>query len=89
MGKTSGMAITSLVLGLCSLLLFWTFIIPILSIVFGFIGLNDIKQNKNLQGKGMAIAGIVLGFIWFALLLLIILLGIFWVILRNIFLGSI
>jgi len=62
--KTSGFAITSLVLGIASLVLVGVFYIgvvtSILGIVFGILALRDIKMN-NKKGKGMAIAGIILG----------------------------
>ena len=52
--KTSGMAIASLVLGICG--------ISLLAIIFGIVALNQIKKSNGfLTGKGMAIAGIILG----------------------------
>jgi hypothetical protein len=35
----------------------------VLAIVFGFIARNQIKQNPQ-DGSGMALAGIILGFLW-------------------------
>ena len=58
--KNSGMATASFVLGLCSLFLFWTWIVPLLSIIFGIISLNQINK-KNLKGRKFAIWGICLG----------------------------
>src|SRR5438874_5729355 len=64
---TSGFAIASLVLGIL-----WVYFIgSILAIVFGFVALNQIKQ-RNQNGRGMAIAGLVLGFIELGLLVLVI-----------------
>ena len=60
--KTSGLAITSLVLGILSCLgLFLLLgIPPILGVVFGIISLGKIKKSDGLiQGKGLAIAGII------------------------------
>lgn len=74
-GKTSGFAIASLVLGIFAVLigwipfLGWPFII--LALVFGIKALGKIKK-ENLQGRGMAIAGIVLGSVG---LLIVILMG--------------
>ena len=48
---------------------------PILAIVFGFLALGQIKHTGE-PGRGMAIAGIVLGFFWLAVFLLIIIIGI-------------
>jgi prepilin-type processing-associated H-X9-DG protein len=72
---TSGKAIASLVLGLC--IFVFCCITGIPAIVFGALGLSDINNpKKRVTGKGMAIAGIVLGSLsvlavplWIALLL--------------------
>ena len=65
MGKTSGLAITSMILGIVSLILGWIpilgWIIFSLAIIFGIIALTKISKDENLEGKGMAIAGIVMG----------------------------
>jgi hypothetical protein len=53
---TSGLAIASLVLGL--MWLFW--LGSVLALVFGLISLSQIKRT-NQKGRGLAIAGIVLG----------------------------
>jgi hypothetical protein len=58
--KYNGFAIASLVLGI--LWIWW--IGSILAIIFGFVALNQIKNSNGQQtGRGMAIAGLVLGFI--------------------------
>ena len=63
-GKTSVLAILALVFGI---------IIPIVGIILGIIALVKIKKDPNLKGKGLAIAGIVIGavwiFLWFILIL--------------------
>ena len=66
--KTSGFAIASLILGIPC---FWGFIFPqILAVIFGHIALNRIAQNPaTVSGRGIAIAGAVLGWIGTALLL--------------------
>lgn len=65
--KTSGLAVASLVLGilgLCSLA-------SIMAVVFGHVAINQIKRSNGSQtGRGMAIAGLILGYIWLALVLL-------------------
>jgi hypothetical protein len=59
--KTNGFAIASLVLGIIPC----TGITSILAIVFGFIARNQIQQSGGRQqGSGMAMAGIILGFVW-------------------------
>lgn len=50
-----GMSITSLVLGLVSILAGFTVLVPIAGLVFGILGLK-----REPAGKGMAIAGLVL-----------------------------
>jgi hypothetical protein len=58
---TSGMAIASLVLGICSFLCLG-FLTGIPAIILGALGLVKIEQSRgDLKGKGMAIAGIVMG----------------------------
>ena len=61
---TDGFAVTSLILGCC--IFIFCLLTGIPAIIFGFIALSRIKKSGN-AGKGMAIAGIVLGF--FAVLL--------------------
>jgi prepilin-type processing-associated H-X9-DG protein len=57
---TSGKAIASLVLGMMSLLC--SFFTGIPAIILGVLGLRDIDRSHGLRtGKGLAIAGIVLG----------------------------
>jgi len=61
--QTSGMAIASLVMGIAG----WT-LLPlvgsILAIVFGYAARREIRQRPDeLTGEGMAVAGLVLGWI--------------------------
>jgi hypothetical protein len=65
---TNGMDVASKVLGI--LWVYW--IGSILAIIFGFIALSQIKE-RNQQGRGMAIAGLILGFIGVGTLVLILL----------------
>jgi uncharacterized protein DUF4190 len=55
---TNAMAIASMVLGI--LWLYW--IGSILALIFGYMALGQIKE-RNEAGRGMAIAGIVLGWV--------------------------
>ena len=56
---TNGMSIAALVLGIL-----WIYGIgSILSLVFGYISLGQIKRDPRQKGKGMAIAGVVLGWV--------------------------
>jgi hypothetical protein len=61
---TSGMAIASLV---CSLTgLFTCGITALLGVIFGFVGLSQTKDGAR-GGRGLAIAGLVIGLIFLAL----------------------
>jgi type IV pilus assembly protein PilA len=59
--ETSGKAIASLICGL-------SFFVPFLfvaAIVFGHLALSEIRKSAGrLKGEGLAIAGLVLGYLW-------------------------
>ena len=58
-GPTSGMAIGSLICGL----FFFAFPISIIAVILGHLALSEIKRSAGrIQGHGMAIAGLVLGY---------------------------
>jgi uncharacterized membrane protein len=62
----NGLAIASLVLGI--VWLYW--LGSILAVVFGHVALSQIKRSGGEQrGRGMAIAGLVLGYFGVAMLL--------------------
>ena len=62
--RMNRMAVASL---LCSSI-GWLFIIgPLLGLIFGFLALNQIKQTGQ-RGRGLAIAGIVIGAVLFAII---------------------
>ena len=66
--KTSGMAIASLIFGM----LFLFFPLPILAVVFGHVSLSQIKKSAGrLGGRGLAITGLVLGYLGIAMIPLI------------------
>lgn len=70
--KTSGLAIASLIFGL----LFLFFPLSIVAIVFGHISLSQIKKSAGrLGGKGLAIAGLVLGYLGIAMIPLILIIA--------------
>jgi hypothetical protein len=70
--KTNGLAIASLVLGI--IWLWW--LGSVLALIFGYVGKSQIDQSAGVQtGRGLAIAGIVLGWIGVATLILFIVLG--------------
>ena len=71
--KTNGLAIASLVLGVL-----WMYGLgSILALVFGYSAKGNIdRSNGRETGRGMAVAGIVLGWIGVGLLLLVILVAV-------------
>jgi hypothetical protein len=67
--STNGMAVASLVLGI--LWIYW--IGSVLALIFGYIARRQIDQAQGMQqGRGMATAGIVLGWIGVGFLILFI-----------------
>ncbi|WP_328466014.1 DUF4190 domain-containing protein [Actinoplanes sp. NBC_00393] len=73
---TSGWAVASMVLGIVGLLLvFCAWGIPsLLAVIFGHIGLAETKRGEK-SGQGMAVAGLVLGYILIGPAILIAVLG--------------
>jgi uncharacterized protein DUF4190 len=72
--STSGLAIASMVLGI--MWIYW--IGSITALVLGYLALREIRQNPHrIEGKGMAVAGIVLGWIGVTTLLLAIAMGVY------------
>jgi hypothetical protein len=64
--RTSGFAVTALVLGLTG---FCTIVTGILAVIFGNVALGRIARSEGVErGRGMAIAGIVLGWVTIAVL---------------------
>jgi len=61
-------AIYALVLGIASIFLFWTFIVPPASIVVGGISLGRASELKNMgvedTGFGFSLAGLILGIVY-------------------------
>jgi Domain of unknown function (DUF4190) len=70
---TGGFAVASLVLGIV-----WVCGIgAILALIFGYVALGQIKRSQgSMSGRGMAIAGVVLGWVGVGLLVLTIALGV-------------
>ncbi|WP_311921919.1 DUF4190 domain-containing protein [Microbispora sp. H10836] len=74
--KTNGMAVTSLIMGIVGLLLCG--FTAILGVIFGHVSLSQIKRT-NEEGRGMAIAGLVLSYVGLAgwIIFAVIWLGVF------------
>ena len=66
--RTNGLAIASLILGI--VWIYW--IGSVLAIIFGHVALGQVKRDQSQDGKGMAIAGLVLGYIGAFFLVLVI-----------------
>lgn len=68
--QTSGMAIASLVLSLLGLIGL-ALIGPILGVIFGHMALGEIKRsNGAVGGQGLAMAGLIIGYVELGLTLL-------------------
>ncbi len=66
---TNGMAVASLV---CGCVGFIFFLPAILAIIFGFVARSQIRRSHGSQGgEGLALAGIICGFAWIALFVVI------------------
>jgi hypothetical protein len=75
-GPTSGMAIASLV---CSLLG-----IGIVGVILGHLALNEInKSNGYTQGRGLAIAGLIIGYLQIAAVVIFFLIFIFGIVIAS------
>jgi hypothetical protein len=62
-GTSNGFCVASLVLGIIGMPTGCTVITPLLGIIFGIVGLNQISKGGEGGGRGMAIAGIICGMI--------------------------
>jgi hypothetical protein len=58
--KNSGLAITSLVLGILTIVCGLLASIP--CIIVSHLALSDLKKNEHLKGKGFAIFGLIAGY---------------------------
>jgi hypothetical protein len=65
---TSKLAIWALVCGCLSLLCGIFASVP--AIILGHMGLSEIKKNPALQGRGMALAGMILGYVFTTLIVI-------------------
>ena len=61
-----------MVLGI--LWLYW--IGSILAVIFGHVALSQIRKDQSIQGRGMAVAGVVLGWVGLGVLLIVLIVGV-------------
>ena len=61
--RTNGIAVAALVCGILSVILFFTIVFPfilgVLAIVFGLVGMS--KASQGAPNKGLAVAGLITG----------------------------
>ena len=70
--RTNGLAIASMVLSITSVFLGIFFVPQILGIVFGHVSMAQIRRSQGTeQGAGMAIAGLVVGYVMLVLWIVI------------------
>jgi hypothetical protein len=55
------------IFGLIPILFFLSFVLGLLGIVFGWVGWRRAKREPDRGGKGLSIAGLILGVIGFTL----------------------
>jgi hypothetical protein len=67
--KTSNLALWSLICGICSL---FCGILFIPAIILGHMGLNETNKNPAIKGRGLALGGMIIGYILFAFYLVMI-----------------
>ncbi|MEA3142776.1 MAG: hypothetical protein QOG31_100 [Thermoplasmata archaeon] len=74
--QTSGAAVASLVLGIATVCVWWlpffgvfvSLVAGVLAIILGAVGIKQVNQNPTqVTGKGLAIAGLVLGIVGLAI----------------------
>lgn len=71
-GSANGFAIASLVLGILGIVGFPPLIPSILALIFGYKGRREIdRSNGAQQGRGLAVAGIILGWVAIVFVLVI------------------
>lgn len=68
--RTSGLAVASMVMGILGFVLGWLccgLIFPLLAVVFGHVAYAQINGDPTQwKGRGMAVAGLVLGYVGLA-----------------------
>jgi hypothetical protein len=73
--STNGMAVASLVCACAGIIPFLFGIPAILGVIFGFVARGQIKNSNNTQGgRGLALAGIIVGFSLIGIFILVVIL---------------
>ncbi|MGK3947476.1 DUF4190 domain-containing protein [Microbacterium sp. K2] len=83
----SGLAITSLICGIAGVVLFWA-VVPLLAsivaVITGHMALRQTKQNPAIGGRGMAFAGLIMGYTMVGFLVI----GIVMTVISAVFFGA-
>ena len=79
--RTSGTAITSMILGIFSVVFCWApffiGVIPgVLAIIFGGVAMGQTGRDPALGGRGMAIAGLVCGIVGVVIFVILVIVAI-------------
>lgn len=84
---TSGLATTSLICGIAGVVLFWA-VVPLLAsivaVITGHMALRQTKADPAIGGRGMAFAGLIMGYIMIGFLVI----GIIMTIVSFVFVGA-
>lgn len=84
---TSGLAITSLICGIAGVVLFWA-VVPLIAsiaaVITGHMALRQTKADPSVGGRGMAFAGLIMGYVMVAVLAV----GIVTTVISFLFLGA-
>jgi hypothetical protein len=77
--RRNGLGIAAMVLGIVAVVIpcFWVLQVPgVLAVIFGAISLSQFKRSpERYTGRGMAIAGLVLGLVSIVILVLVLTFG--------------
>jgi hypothetical protein len=71
--KTSGLAIASLICGITGL---FCALLSVAAIICGHMSRSEIKKNPALKGSGFALAGLILGYIWLPIYVMVVALSV-------------
>lgn len=78
--RMSTWALVSMICGAVSIASFQT-VLAILAIIFGFVGLSEVKKSYGqVEGRGLALAGLITGFVSLGIGLLIVVLYILYIV---------
>ena len=78
--RSNGLALAALIIGIVAVVFCWTIIGGILfglaAVILGFLGRSRVKKGVTTNGSGMALIGIILGFLGLVLSIVMVIVGI-------------